>query len=323
MSLCVTSQKNWFAEELPGLFSKGLVDGHLPTCEFITLKKMEPVPSKQCGSAARPSFLNILGLTYNSSAWKCVAMPGLKFVPTGEDQDCLRYHTTMAIRESDCAEVVQKYGNTEPRYARISYVDNLVPSLLCFWSIRTVLEGYSRQMSEVVSSEMIWTVHSQKPVQALRLLSGNIGLGTDAMSVMSDLLGFGLEALVSFSVEPFKPCLENRFPKELSLDAFIYQDVKRFAKWLQNAEIATRDYLTQRGSILAAASVLVLTRIIAWLTIAIAILTVILSRDELVSWLQDFARWPSVAQIALSWLHTVSWFVVKLVFAAMVDALLP
>ena len=35
----------WFSENIPGVFSDGLLGGDFPTCEFVTLRKAQPFPA--------------------------------------------------------------------------------------------------------------------------------------------------------------------------------------------------------------------------------------------------------------------------------------
>ena len=75
----------WFSTNLPGLFSSGLLEGEMPTCEFVTLRKTEPFPGTDHSA---PYFLRLLGLDLGIDAWSCVALPGLKFRSPSWAQKC-------------------------------------------------------------------------------------------------------------------------------------------------------------------------------------------------------------------------------------------
>ena len=51
----------WFSENLPGLFSSGILDDDIPTCEFITLRKTEPFPSEMERDSDFQAYLDLLG----------------------------------------------------------------------------------------------------------------------------------------------------------------------------------------------------------------------------------------------------------------------
>ena len=81
---CMTGALTWFRENLPGIFSAGLLDDDLPTCELVTLRKQEPFPERE-NEEHPPQYLRILDLDFSTSTWTNPAKPQLKFAlnPSG------------------------------------------------------------------------------------------------------------------------------------------------------------------------------------------------------------------------------------------------
>ena len=285
ISLCERAE-TWFARNLPGLFSSGLLGSHLPTCEFITLREAVPVPDIKEDSVSGLGFLHSLGLVNDTSAWRCVAIPGLKFTAIGEHQEDLRYHTTLAVREKDFDVALREFSHSEPRYARISYVDRMLPALLSNWAIQPMLAGYTQHVNEIRNSEMIRAGKTRKAVQVLQNLNSHVSFCADISAVTSDLLRFGQQDLVLHCMEPFEPCSD--FPKDMRLSQVLDHEIRHYAKWLQATDKSIRDYLTQYGSILAATRTLFHTRVITGLTVVITVLTGLAVG---VSFRQEIAAW--------------------------------
>ena len=81
---------SWFSENLPGLFSSGILDYEIATCEFLTLHEGEPFPSQVEGEENFHEYLDILGLWRGFDTWKSANIPGLRFRMPGLTERNLR-----------------------------------------------------------------------------------------------------------------------------------------------------------------------------------------------------------------------------------------
>ena len=64
---CVNLAARWFRENLPGVFSSGLLGDQLPTCELVTLHKADPFPEPGGEeSPPPPGYLRVLDLKFSS-----------------------------------------------------------------------------------------------------------------------------------------------------------------------------------------------------------------------------------------------------------------
>ena len=90
----------WFRENLPGLFSSGILGGNLPTCEFVTLRCVEPF--KQNSSAL--DYMSVLDMHFGFDVWQSKDISGLKLgMPRRTDHN-LQYHSILAAKESNFNE---------------------------------------------------------------------------------------------------------------------------------------------------------------------------------------------------------------------------
>ena len=72
---------NWFSENLPGVFSSGQLDWDVPTCEFLTFRKADPMPSQHEEEEEDivRLCLMLLGVYWDSDAWVMANRTGVKF----------------------------------------------------------------------------------------------------------------------------------------------------------------------------------------------------------------------------------------------------
>ena len=128
----------WFRENLPGLFSSGILEGNLPTCEFVTLQKAEPFPlrSKDNTDPSEYHYLSILDMYSTFNAWRSENTPGLKF--TDSRNRGPRYHSILAIKKRDSDKSVL-----------IRHIDRQIQHLLSRWAILPLLEGYGQHLNAI------------------------------------------------------------------------------------------------------------------------------------------------------------------------------
>ena len=61
---------NWFSKNLPGLFSSGLLNGEMPTCELIETRVAEPLPSHTSGARHPFEYSRLLGIGGALDIWQ-------------------------------------------------------------------------------------------------------------------------------------------------------------------------------------------------------------------------------------------------------------
>ena len=242
---------NWFHENLPGVFSSGLLGGRLPTCELITLRKVEPFPDPMAEGVSRPEYLRILDLMISISAWRSTETPGLKF-SFGHSGLRPESELTFAVRETDIdsTELLDRYGGLP---GLVTYVDDKHQEMIAKLAVEPLLNGYSKGLNELRDSVTtgIRQRTRRRPFQTLQSLVDNPAYDVDIAAVTADLK--------SYTGEP------SRFWRDLSVFAPDYKRgnqnpldetfgfaVNRHAERLNQTDLSLRDHLTQYGSLIAA-----------------------------------------------------------------------
>ena len=89
----------WFSKNLPGLFSSGLSEGELPTCEFITTRLVDPFASRTEQVHSILGYPEIMGISQDRHVWRYEGIPDLKLrLPTGSARGP-KNHSILAMRE--------------------------------------------------------------------------------------------------------------------------------------------------------------------------------------------------------------------------------
>ena len=274
----------WFSENLPGLFSSGLLNGELPTCELVTLRKAEPFQSRAEGDGIPPMYLRILGLLQDFDAWRSTKIPGLKFRVPREGERSHRYHSILAVKESAFVDAIPDGYGSKGRSAGIGHMDMIMPDLLVVWAILPLLAGYTQHMRKVRDSAILRPGKRQNSIDLLETLGGHVSYSVDIASVASELAAITRDRFpLVHLTEPFEPCHGGSYQKGPLQKNLLFAIGER-ASWLQKTDKAIRDHLTQYGSLLGATeNVRVQKKIsnLTWILIFFGIATL------LTPWIQD------------------------------------
>ena len=273
----------WFRENLPGIFSSGILGGNLPTCEFVTLRKAEPFPPCSKGNA-EPSYyqyLSILDMYSTFDAWQCENTQGLKFSPSKSRDQGPEYHSILAIKKSESDKPVL-----------IQHINREIQYLLSRWAIFPLLVGYSQHLNAIRDS--FRSKSRQKSVKILRMLSDHVSY-IDIAAVTAELIAYTQNlSWFSLNLGTFKPCNEK---SSASDDHTLAKDlcfaIEERAMWLQKTDQSLRDHLTQYGSLLGAEENVRLQRAIRFLTWVILILTLL---TVVLSWTELQRLWSVISQ---------------------------
>ena len=263
----------WFSANLPGLFSSGILDRDIPTCEFITLLKSEPFPSRIERQANSQMHLELLGLSRDFDVWKNSRTPGLKFRMKDRIERNPRYHSILATREERHIDGMPDSWAKTDRDARIAHVDEFMPNLLNLCSILPMLEGYTQHLSTVRDSATASPGDRLAPARVLERLRGDVAYSVDIAAVTAELSMYAEEAFPLVSdVEDFEPCDARLYETRTNLREQLEFIVHKQATWLERTDKSIRDHLTQYGSLVGAAQNVRMQARITLLTWALLIL---------------------------------------------------
>ena len=270
---------DWFGENLPGLFSSGILDGEIPTCEFLTTREAEPFPTQSEREANFQDYLDILGLWRDFDAWESSRVPGLKFRMPERGNNNPPYHSLLAINEDQHMTAIPEYYNHPDREARILHVDSCMPGLLMLWSILPMLEGYTQHLNDVRDSATTRRIGRSAPTKVLGKLGVNVAHSVDIAAVMSELEMYSEDSVPLIrDVEPFEPCDSRFYEPVLPLRNRLEAIIERRVTWLERVDKSIRDHLAQYGSLVGAEeNVRLQGRIgrLTWVLLIMAVITLI------------------------------------------------
>jgi hypothetical protein len=135
---------NWINENIPGLFSSGISDCYLPTCEIILLAKHTPYERNV-------PFLDMLDLN-EYEAWKSEKLQGLYFqFPRFIGDELGRVILSGNINEILPDKDLNEYGNISREDRIIHYLDDL-DYTLGTWILYVIARHYEKHISAIRDS---------------------------------------------------------------------------------------------------------------------------------------------------------------------------
>ena len=234
----------WFRENLPGVFSSGLLGGRLPTCELVTFRNAEPFPDPEVSDASRPGYLRVLDLKFSPSVWRSTDLSGLKF-SFGRLGHELAYNSTFVVRDTD----IGRAGLSEP----VAHVDSDYHGMVAKLAVEPLLEGYSKGLNELRDSVTtgIRERSRRRPFQTLQSIVDNPAYDVDIAAVTTDLKSHTGEPYWFWKdLAAFSP--NYTWGNQNPLDETFGFAVNRHATRVNQTDLSLRDHLTQYGSLIAA-----------------------------------------------------------------------
>ena len=288
---------DWFAKNLPGLCSSGLLDGDFPTCEFVTLRKAIPFPTREEYDGDLRRYLRHLGLSSSYDTWHSPSLAGLRFSPSSRNRDAADFHSILSINEASWEEQASGEEEESSRESRIYKLHIRVSSMCGIWALGALLQGYAQYFGKLRSSEVLRSEPARSAVASLQRIGENLSYSVDVAIVTEELAAL-VEAKrpLGLDVESFVPCSDAPdYWWKGSLEQLIQRQVGEKANWLRSMENAVRHHLTQHGTILGVVEDIRVQTKIAWLTYAILALTVVLAVLTLITAGDSlpFNLWPS------------------------------
>ena len=270
---------DWFSKNIPGLCSEGLLEGDLPTCEFVTLRKAQPFPSRKEHDGKLKWYLNHLGLSNSYGSWESKSMPALRLYPSSTNRNIAKYHSILAINEGSWKEQDPEIANADGKESRIRRMHQRMSGLIGIWAIDVLLQGYARHFQDLRKSDFLRSSQHKSKIAALQKIAENVSYSVDIAAVTAELSTFvRTKRPLWFDVETFIPSPDvPETWRKSSLEQLIREQIGTNAKWLRSIEGAVRDHLTQYGTILGMVEDIRIQKKITWLTYALLVLTVVLA----------------------------------------------
>lgn len=293
-----TSAASWFRDHLPGVFTLGLLDGELPTCEFVTLQKAEPFPPRPEDGQPEPLYLSILGLNHDADIWTSVGTPGLKIKLVSGANRSPRFHSTITMKDAlPLGRPSDLWNNS--RSSRITRLNLMVPAALTTSAILPLLRGYEQQIRKVRESSIVITMPRQSSTKALESVGSYLSNCVDISAVASELAENSREGLLAgFPIEPFQSSPRRNSDEPLILGKVLHSTIRDTAFQLQSSVRSMSEQLTQFGSLLGALEDIRTQKEISNLTKVLVVLTVVIVLTSLPAFLTSAVRfvWEHLVQ---------------------------
>ena len=310
---------NWFSTNIPGLFSSGLLEGEMPTCELVTLRETEPFPSKVHSA---PHFLRMLGLYFSYDAWASTDVPGLKLGFQDGIDDSSQYHSVLSMKECSLSDdYLRQKWNWAGRDARIHFVDDFLRDrwLLPISALPLMLEGYGNHLRAIRESSILRPGSRQNSVTVLNKLAGNVSFSIDIDAVTSELQTFSeTESWGRLPLPPFEPIEPQWYPEGYTLAKSLYSEIARRASWIQKMDRSLREHGMQYGAHVGAMENIRIqekisrfTCVLVALTIVLTIVTVLLMALTIILGFDTLEEWNPISKF-FEWLQSV-WVIPKVI----------
>ena len=273
----ISSQStDWFRDNFRGIFSSGLLGGHVPVCEFITLQKAKPFPNREVNGPRPPLYLSLLGLDNGWDTWRHTEIPGLHFSIQHHRRGSPIRYSTLSANGHDFPDHVNNYGGHKGQLARIYYLNSAMPNLLCMWAALALLDVFTENLNKIRNSNEFRTGESDDPVKNLQRLKDHISSLTDVGAVSADFCRDSKSRLWTFGpTANFTPCMPEVYEANATLDTVFRRSITETAVWLHDTDLSVRDQLTQMGAIINAGESVRLQKTVARLTWFVVLLTLV------------------------------------------------
>ena len=265
----------WFAENIPGLFSSGLLDGQVPTCDLITLRSAEPYPPRDSAQDLPPWYLWIMDMDSDFDCWTSKSDGVLKIKFPGRRHDDPQYHLSLASKEQSLLEATKDSGGGKSRSSAIANVNMGISSLIATWAILPLLEGYTQHINAVVNSSVARSASRSDAVRLLETLEDHVSYSSDIVAVASDLVELSSNPWpLSFDIGKFIQTNRQKPEEDIQLANVLQNAINSQSEWIRNRDSSLRSHLTQYGSLIGATENVRLQsqlRRLTWVLIVLAV----------------------------------------------------
>ncbi len=268
----------WFSQNLPGLFSSGLLEGELPTCELMITSTALPFGPPDRSENRPLGYRWLLGIDQSFGIWEYKGDMDLRLSFPGGSEGDPQFHAILAMKESSLDDYIDSVPGIKSMQGFLYHLNLVVPNYLSVWAILPMLEGFTRHIREIRDSTAP-TTRRRGSVKTLDILGNHLSYSIDIAAVAAELAPGSDGTRQLQGSNEFMPHGDDSEQGE-SLGGSLSQTIGDHAKWLLRTDESLRDQLTQYGSLLGASeSVRVQKKVgfLTWVLVVIAVATVIMS----------------------------------------------
>lgn len=264
----------WFRDHLPGAFAHGLAGQLFPTVELLTTTAAKPLRMEREQKAFYTWALN---LEWPMDAWVNSELPDLILqMPHASFDDATALVVTGRKAEllAD-PERFKGYGDGDDRLAH--WLKHRIEGNLVMWSVHQLLVGHQEDLGELRDAVRSDTVSSREAMTRLQDIRSTL-LATSADSEIG-----ATEIQVAYEREHWRPSnatdfeslWEQRKEHQDSWIEALRSSTVMLAKNLLTSQRQVRELLGAEGNLVGGITNLKVQRALVWLTVLIAILTLL------------------------------------------------
>lgn len=274
---------SWFADNFPGLFSSGYLDGNFPVCELITFEVHAPY--QKIDEKSRDNFLSMLDLDHNFYAWQSDELKGL-FLQFTEQKNKQLNNMVLSgnINDMLADKDLKAYGETtkDKIINYLSYMDNS----LGIWVLLVLAKAFERRITILRDSYGAYDINNQKNSASILMNLDRqvLDFQKNAIPFIHELKSYcNHEKYFMHDVFEFKAIHEMRksddgFFNSIRKRLLFYSDLLNDnEKLLRNTAEANRQIAAAKSSNFLAQTNIGLQKRMNWMTLIILILTIVLA----------------------------------------------
>lgn len=274
--------KDWFTKNIPGVFcNTDEHNKHFPTCEFVTLKGLEPFPDSGNGDSRHAWLLHILEMDDDWN-WKSDKISGLKFswpVMRGDEKS---FHATLAISNENLRKVDMKLYGGYNQSGYIALLGGKVSELVSRWACLSLISAHEERLFRIRDSKN-YKASNKKTLNFLKSTRDLVSESLDISTLCPELIKFSQEGLhFHYDGDTFRASKTYGSQKEpMSFVEALSSEVEQGSKRLLELDRSLKELIIQQGNLLSASENIKLQKSIWVLTFIIAVLTVVMVYDSL------------------------------------------
>lgn len=272
---------SWLADNFPGLFSSGYLDGNFPVCELIIFEKHAPY--QKIHEKSHDNFLSMLDLAHNFDAWQSDELEGL-FLQLAEGANINNLVLSGNINDMLANKDLKGYGETtkDKILNYLKYIDNS----LGIWVLFVLAKTFERRLTKLRDSYGEYDIDNlNNSTSILMNLDRQIlDIQKNAIPFIHELKDFCKhEKNFMHNVFEFKAIHEMRkrgdgLFNSIRKRLLFYADLlNKNEKLLRNTADANRQIATAKSSNYLAQTNIGLQKRLNWITLVILLLTVVLA----------------------------------------------
>ena len=228
----------WFRTYLPGFFASKNLNQEYPTCELLTLLNSLPCPSRENRNKTNDTWLHILDIHDDFTAWQSDSLNGLKFVWPLRSKNDNPYHAIVVVRQKDFSDKQLELYGGKNRHSITFYIDEAVRDLLSRWALVSLLSDFERYLNNLRDSDMFDPKHRVKPLHLLKGIGRHLPQSVDIGAVSAELQEFAKSRyLFRQDITDFYACFQplNQVDKTMLRDV-LKDHIKERSEWIRNVD---------------------------------------------------------------------------------------